>query len=327
MIIDFHWHFTMKKLDESDALQRAEIHRAIWERSARIKPEKSLREMAKERVYITDDPDGAKLLQRMEKAGIDVTVACPIDVMEDSRDEEAILAENKACANLERRNPGKIIAFASIDPRRKNAPQLLKRCVEEYSMKGLKWHPDYSNFYPNSPEAYEMLEVAQELRIPLLTHTGCMWGQSRGKFTHPLLLDEVALDFPELTIVAAHTGHLLWRDWCAASYFKRNLYGDLAEWNILAVGQYEFFCRFLREVIDISGADRILFGSDGPWFELLVSNERWVQIIKELPRNAPEGIKFTDEEVAAILGGNAQKILGIGSSPPAPPSIARWGHP
>ena len=113
--------------------------------------------MAKERVSITDDPDGTKLLQRMEKAGIDVTVACPIDVMEDSRDEEAILAENKACANLAKRNPGKIIAFASIDPRRKNAPQLLKRCIEEYSMRGLKWHPDYSHFYPNSPEAYERL--------------------------------------------------------------------------------------------------------------------------------------------------------------------------
>jgi predicted TIM-barrel fold metal-dependent hydrolase len=64
-------------------------------------------------------------------------------------------------------------------------------------------------------------------------------------------------------------------------------------------------------MIDLVGADRILFSSDGPYMELVVSNARWVKIIKDLPQNAPRGIQFTGEEISAILGGNAQKILGI----------------
>lgn len=310
MIIDFHQHFSPGRVNESEVLWRAEKQMTIWARSAGLKREKPLDDIVKERIYVLNDPDGTKLLERMEKAGIDVSVIFIVDIIERGIDEKSILKDNKACADIALRSQGKIVAFASIDPRRENAAQLLTKCIEDYGMRGLKWHPD-AGFSPASSEAYEVLEVAQKLKIPLLTHTGCMYGNSKVKFSHPLLLDEVAVDFPELKIVAAHTGHLLWRDWCATSYFKRNIYGDLAEWQVIAIGQYKLFCRFLRQAIDISGMDRILFASDGPGLELVVSNKRWVQIIKDLPRNAPEGIKFTDEEVAAILGNNAKEILDI----------------
>ena len=310
MVIDFHYHYSPRKISEAIAIQRAEKHYSIWARSAGIKEKKSIGELAKERINISDDADGSKLLERMEKAGINVTVAMLVDNITQGLDEGAILADHKILADLGKRYPGKIIPFASIDPRRKNAADLFRRCIEEYGMHGLKWHPDHG-YSPASPEAYEVLKAAQKLKVPLLTHTGGMYGQSKVKYSHPLVLDEVAIDFPELMIVAAHTGHLLWRDWCAASYFKRNLYGDLAEWQMFAVGHYEYFCRFLREAIDISGVEQIVFASDGPGFELIISNEQWVQIIRDLPYKAPQGIKFTSEEVFAILGGNAQKILGI----------------
>ena len=310
MVIDFHYHYSPRKMSEAIALQRSEKHHSIWARSAGIEEKRSISELAKERMNISDDADGLKLLERMEKAGVDVTVAMLLDNITQGLDEGAILADHKTCAGLGKRYPRKIIPFASIDPRRKNAAELFRRCIEEYGMRGLKWHPD-NGYSPASPEAYEVLKVAQKLKVPLLTHTGGMYGYSKVNFSHPLILDEVAADFPELKIVAAHTGHLLWRDWCATSYFKRNLYGDLAEWQMFAAGHYEYFCRFLREAIDISGVEQILFASDGPGFELLISNKQWVQIIKDLPNKAPQGLKFTPGEVSAILGGNAQNILGL----------------
>ncbi len=311
MVIDFHYHYPSQKIKEADGLKRAQSQIAVWYRSGRIQPEKPLAEMAKDRVDFSDDPDCAKLLRRMEEAGIDLSVIFAVDNDCKSTDEATIMAAQKACANLERRNPKKLIAFASIHPQRKNAPDLFRECIQGLGMKGLKWHPAYGFFDPTSPEAYKVLRVAQELKVPLLTHTGSMYGMTNGRFSQPMLLDQVALDFPELKIVAAHMGHLTWHEWCEVAYFKRSVYGDLSEWQIFAAGQYEWFCRTLREMIDLVGAERIIFASDGPYMELVFSNTKWVKIIKDLPRKAPPGIRFTEEEVAAILGGNAQKILGI----------------
>ena len=40
-----------------------------------------------------------------------------------------------------------------------------------------------------------------------------------------------------------------------------------------------------------------------------MSNKDWVQLVKDLPQKAVDGIAFTEEEITAILGGNAQKLL------------------
>jgi len=311
VIIDFHYHYPMQKIKEADGLGRAQSQIAVWHRSARIEPHLSLNEMAKARVDISDDADCAKLMRRMEEAGIDLTVILPLDVDCRKVDDAAIMAYQKACADVARRNPGKLLAFASIHPYRKDAVELFRRCILEYGMKGLKWHPGYSLFDPTSPEPYKMLQAAQELKVPLLTHTGSMYGVANGNFCRPVLLDQIAVDFPGLKIVAAHMGHITWQDWCEVAYFKRNVYGDLSEWQILAAGRYDWFCRTLREMIDLAGVDRIFFAADGPYMELVVSNTKWVQMIRDLPAKAPQGIRFSQDEVDAILGGNAKRLLGI----------------
>ena len=311
MIIDFHYHYPIQKIKEADALNRARSHIAVWHRSANIRQEAPLSEMAEARVDISDDPNCAKLMRRMEEAGIDLTVILPLDVDCKKMDETSIMAYQKACADVAGKNPNKLIAFASINPYRKNAPELFRRCILEYGMKGLKWHPGYSLFDPTSPESYEVLKVAQELKVPFLTHTGSMYGVCNGRFCRPVLLDQIAVDFPGLKIVGAHMGHIAWQEWCEVAYFKRTVYGDLSEWQILAAGRYDWFCRTLREMIDLVGVDRIFFAADGPYMELVVSNAKWVKLIQDLPVKAPEGIRFTQDEVDAILGDNARALLGI----------------
>jgi predicted TIM-barrel fold metal-dependent hydrolase len=64
-------------------------------------------------------------------------------------------------------------------------------------------------------------------------------------------------------------------------------------------------------IYEFPGMDRIFFGADGPYMELVVSNAKWVRLIRDLPENAPKGIRFTQDEVDAILGGNAKKFLGL----------------
>lgn len=175
-------------------------------------------------------------------------------------------------------------------------------------MNGLKWHPD-QGYYPDSKEAYAVLAVANELEVPLLTHSLPLSG-SRAKFAHPIHLDDVALDFPNVHIIAAHMGGALWwREWAALAQYKKTISGDLAAWQKLAVSKPAVFRKYLREIVDILGHEQILWASDATGLEAIVSNEKWIGIIKGLTVKGADGIVFSEEEVNAILGDNAARIF------------------
>ncbi|MBW1709991.1 MAG: class II aldolase/adducin family protein [Deltaproteobacteria bacterium] len=79
-------------------------------------------------------------------------------------------------------------------------------------------------------------------------------------------------------------------------------------WDSYAFGNYRLFCRELRDILDYAGADKVLFGTDNPIFNTVMPTKEYIQLIKDLPANSPEGIEFTKEEVDGILGGNAAKV-------------------
>ena len=144
-----------------------------------------------------------------------------------------------------------------------------------------------------------------------MSHTGPLRPPSRCKYADPGLLADLAVDFPDLRVIAAHMGLINWRPWAALASHQPNLYGDLAMWDVFAFGRYDLFCRELRDLIDYTGVEKVLFGTDSPIFGIVEPAKNWVQLVKDLPANAPEGITFTKEEVAAILGDNAAKLLGL----------------
>jgi predicted TIM-barrel fold metal-dependent hydrolase len=126
-----------------------------------------------------------------------------------------------------------------------------------------------------------------------------------------MLLADILADFPKLKIIAAHLGQANWRSWAAIATYHPNLYGDLAMWGHYAFGKYNLFCRELRDMIDYTGVEHVLFGSDSPVFDPILPIKDYIGIIQNLPKNAPKGIMFTKEEVDAILGDNAAKLLGL----------------
>jgi predicted TIM-barrel fold metal-dependent hydrolase len=92
---------------------------------------------------------------------------------------------------------------------------------------------------------------------------------------------------------------------------KLNILADISAWQLIALKNYPMFCRGLRDFMDFAGCERIYFGSDSPSFRSFMSNTDWVQMIKDLPHKAANGISFKEEEVSAVLGGNAKKLLNI----------------
>ena len=133
----------------------------------------------------------------------------------------------------------------------------------------------------------------------------------RSKYAHPIHLDDVAYSFPELNIIAAHMGDTWWRDWLALVKHKRNIYGDLAMWQMTATRNLEKFKRMLREIIDSVGPGQIVFGTDAPMFDPFISNRIWVDSLKSLVDESSDGKLFTQNEIDAILGGNAAIILAL----------------
>jgi predicted TIM-barrel fold metal-dependent hydrolase len=312
-----HHHMLPLTLDEGALTREARKRYVDWGGGARSEGINLSADAIRERLASNGpDPHGEKLLERMARAGIDITILCVVDNADLGLSDEEMLGQNRACARIALDSRGKILALAGVDPRRTTAPELFRRCVEEYGMKGLKWHPD-AGYYPNGKEAYAVLEVAERLGTPLLTHTGPLpmaanrAERRRASFAQPIYLDDVTQDFPGLKVIAAHMGRFAWREWAQLAQFRPTLYGDLAMWQIFAVASYARFCRDLRDILDIAGVDSVLFGSDGPGFTALIPNEQFIGILRDLPRKAPSGIRFSDEEIDAILGWNARKAFGL----------------
>jgi predicted TIM-barrel fold metal-dependent hydrolase len=131
------------------------------------------------------------------------------------------------------------------------------------------------------------------------------------KYCQPIYVQEVAMDFPELPIIMAHTGGCWYPEAVAICNNATNVYLDLSVWQPRLLRPLEFY-KALRTLLDSVSWQRVLFGSDYPFLKLLINQERWVKAFTEIPDSVKEqGIEFTDEEIAGIMGGNAAKILGL----------------
>jgi predicted TIM-barrel fold metal-dependent hydrolase len=84
---------------------------------------------------------------------------------------------------------------------------------------------------------------------------------------------------------------------------------DFCAWQRVAKQNYAQFCHILRKFLDGFGQDRIMFGTDAPILEESVPSREWVEIIRNLPRQAPSDCAFSEDEVEALLNRNARRLL------------------
>ena len=188
-----------------------------------------------------------------------------------------------------------LIPFANINPFMVARPaQELERCVQELGFRGLKLLPTYQLFYPNDNNLYPVYAKAEELGIPVMFHTGSStFRGSRLKYGDPLYLDDVAVDFPDLVIIQAHSGRGFWYD--RAAFLARlhpNVYMEVA--GLPPHKLLDYFPELERL------ADKVIFGTDWPGVPSIAAN---IEAIRTLP--------LSEEATAKILGGNAARILGI----------------
>lgn len=207
---------------------------------------------------------------------------------------------NEEIADVAAEHSDVLLPFASIDPAKGRAgARTLRRLASEHGVRGLKFHPSLQNFAPNDGSAYPLLEVAQELGIPAMFHTGQTGigaGMPGGRgvklsLSNPMLLDDVAVDFPDLTIIMAHPS-FPWQDEAlAVATHKPNVYIDLSGWSP------KYFPEQLVRYANTLLQDKVLFGSDYP----LITPDRWLRDFDKLdikPHVRPKILK--DNAVRAL---------------------------
>ena len=209
---------------------------------------------------------------------------------------------NEAVVEGASRNADVLIPFTSIDPAKGRAGvREARRLIEEFGVRGFKFHPSVQAFYPNDRAAYPLYEVLEELGVPALFHSGQTGigsglpggGGIRLKYSNPLHLDDVAVDFPDLTIVIAHPS-FPWQDEAlAVASHKPKVYIDLSGWSP------KYFPPQLVRYANSLLKHKVLFGSDFP----LISPDRWMADFAQL--------EIKDEVRPLILKDNAVTALGL----------------
>lgn len=219
------------------------------------------------------DPLGDKMVVNMTKAGIDKSMICCLDwgLVENRGDAPLSIEEiNRAHSEACRRHPGKLFWAVGVDPRRKNAKSVLEKGVKEWGAKALKLYPP-CGFYPNDRIVYPLYEKCIELGVPVDIHTGPISGPLRSKYSHPLHLDDVAVDFPELTIIATHTGHGSWQEMLAIARTRPNIICTISGWQWWRKASPLNVYQTVRLLMDLLGSPRLMFASDWSGIELEIS--------------------------------------------------------
>jgi len=170
--------------------------------------------------------------------------------------------------------------------------------VEELGMKGFKLLPSYQHFYPNDPAFYPFYRYVQGKGLPVMYHTGSsIFRGTRIKYADPLLLDDVADEFPDLMILMEHGGRPFWYDRAAWMISRHpNVFIGIAGIPV----------RYLPKLFPSLErySDRFIFGSD--WPALPVDVKGLIDRLMALP--------YSDETKANILYRNAERVLAVAHS-------------
>lgn len=209
---------------------------------------------------------------------------------------------NEEVAEICAANDDILIPFASIDPwKGKMGVREVRRLVRDFGVRGFKFHPTFQGFYPNDRMAYAMYEAIEDEGAIALFHTG-QTGVGSGmrggmgmrlKYSNPMHLDDVAVDFPDLRIIAAHPSFPWQEEALSVAMHKPNVYIDLSGWSP------KYFPEILVKYANSLLKKKMLFGSDWP----AITPDRW---LADFEKSA-----FRDEVRPLILKDNAKRLLGL----------------
>ncbi len=175
--------------------------------------------------------------------------------------------------------------------------------LKEGLVKGLKLYPGYEPFYPHDQRCQVLYDLAVEYNVPVMFHSGDTYTpKGKVRYAHPLHIDDVAVDNPNMKIVICHVGNPWIRDCMEVVYKNANVYADFSG---LVLGDFsqrfeKFMRKQLEEMILYAGEPKyLLYGTDWP----ISSMESYINFMKDL--------KLTPANKELIMWKNAASLFKI----------------
>jgi uncharacterized protein len=179
----------------------------------------------------------------------------------------------------------------------------LRALLQEERIKGLKLYPGYEPFYVHDARMRVVYELAAEFNVPVMIHTGDTYDpKGRIKYSHPIEVDEVAVDFRDVTFVICHLGNPWITDAMEVIYKNPNVVGDISGFTL---GHFEerferFMLQQVNEVLAFAGdPSKLLYGTDWP----ICTMSSYIRFVNNL--------NLTEEENDKIFWRNAARLFRI----------------
>jgi len=209
-----------------------------------------------------------------------------------------------------REHRDRLFAVASVSPFLRDFIRPLNK-VEEWLAGGavhaLKFYTGYEHFYPADERIRPYMELLVKYGRPAIFHTGDLYDQIKGaklKYSHPLHVDDLAAEMPDLKIVIAHMGSPWVVDAAQVCYKNRNVYADCSgfvygDFSLRQEDRFRDEWGRFDAILEGGASDKILFGTDWP-----ISDIRpYIDVVRKCAGNA--------EKASRIFSGNAARVFGL----------------
>ncbi len=204
------------------------------------------------------------------------------------------LISNDEVASFVEQAPDRLVGVGSVDiSRPMDAVREIRRCVEELGFVGIRVLPWLWEAPPTDRRFYPVYVACCELGVPFclqIGHTGPLMPSEYGR---PMYVDQVAIDFPELTIVGGHIGYPWTEEAIAVATKHERVYIDTSAYTAR---------RYPPELVAYMrshGRHKVLFGTNYPMIT-------WAKCLEHL-----DALDLDDETRAAFLGGNTARVFGL----------------
>jgi uncharacterized protein len=214
---------------------------------------------------------------------------------------------NEYVAGMRDRHPETILqGWAAVDPL-KGAAAIgeAEHAIRDLHLLGFHFHPIMGRFSVDDPRFHDLFEAIQALKVPVMIDVGTT-GMGAGlpgglgsrlRHAHPLAIDELAANFQDLTIVAAHPGWPWIDEMTAVALHKGNVFWELSGWAP------RYFPDSLKKDVRGRLRDKVMFGSDYP-------SMPYDRVFREW-----EELGYSDEVMEGVFHGNAERVLRLAREP------------
>ena len=209
---------------------------------------------------------------------------------------------NDYVAAMRDRHPETILqAWGAVDPWKESALEDARHAIEDLHLLGFHFHPIMGRYAVDDPKLQALFEVIDALKVPIMVDVGTT-GMGAGlpgglgsklRHAHPLALDDLASNFPNLTIIAAHPGWPWVEEMTAVALHKGNVFWEISGWAP------KYFPESLKRDIRGRLRDKVMFGSDYP-------SMPYDRILREW-----DELGYSEEVLNGVFHSNAERVLGL----------------